>query len=137
SGGCSLYDAAKLAALGNVNKLYEPAYVEDLDLGYRAWQQGWPTVFVARSVVEHRHRATTSRYYSPAELDSMLEVNYLRFVASAVSDGRTFRRLWQMALWRLLMRNLSGDRAALAGLAFASQALMKTRPGRPGGLPCC
>ena len=59
SGGCSLYDTAKLRALGNVDEVYEPAYVEDLDLGYRAWQRGWPSVYVAGAVVEHRHRATT------------------------------------------------------------------------------
>ncbi|MCL5744759.1 MAG: glycosyltransferase, partial [Acidobacteria bacterium] len=29
SGGCSLYDAAKLRTLGGVNEIYEPAYVED------------------------------------------------------------------------------------------------------------
>ena len=69
SGGCSLYDAARLRALGGVDQAYEPAYVEDLDLGYRAWQRGWPSVYVAGAVVEHRHRATTSRYYTDAQLE--------------------------------------------------------------------
>ena len=87
SGGCSLYDAAELRALGGVDEIYDPAYVEDLDLGYRAWQRGWPTVFVAGAVVEHRHRATTSRYYTAAQLDAILEINYLRFLARAVSGS--------------------------------------------------
>src|SRR5439155_3892104 len=30
SGGCSLYDAGKLGALGGVQEIYEPAYCEDL-----------------------------------------------------------------------------------------------------------
>ena len=64
SGGCSLYDAAKLRALGGIDPAYDPAYVEDLDIGYRAWQRGWPTVYVAGAVLEHRHRATSSRYYT-------------------------------------------------------------------------
>jgi GT2 family glycosyltransferase len=68
SGGCSLYDAGRLAALGNIDESYEPAYVEDLDIGYRAWQRGWPSVYVAGALVEHRHRATTSRYYSEEQL---------------------------------------------------------------------
>ncbi|MBS1855826.1 MAG: glycosyltransferase [Acidobacteria bacterium] len=104
SGGCSLYDAAKLAALGNVDEIYQPAYVEDLDLGYRAWQRGWPSVYAAGAVVEHRHRATTSRYYSDAELERILERNYLRFVARSVSDPALFRRLWKQALRRLFLR---------------------------------
>ena len=94
SGGCSLYDTAKLDALGNVDEAYEPAYVEDLDLGYRAWQRGWPSVYVDRAVVEHRHRATTSRYFTRGELDVILERNYLRFLARAVSDPALFRRLF-------------------------------------------
>ena len=31
SGGCTLYDARKLQALGGFCEVYEPAYVEDLD----------------------------------------------------------------------------------------------------------
>jgi glycosyltransferase involved in cell wall biosynthesis/GT2 family glycosyltransferase len=101
SGGCSLYDAAKLRALGNVNETYEPAYVEDLDLGYRAWQRGWPSVYVAGAAVEHRHRATTSRYFSEAQLEEILEINYLKFLVGAVASPQVFRRLWGQALRRL------------------------------------
>ena len=49
SGGCTLYDTAKLRALGGIGEQYTPAYVEDLDIGWRAWRQGWPTVFAAMS----------------------------------------------------------------------------------------
>jgi GT2 family glycosyltransferase len=104
SGGCSLYDAAKLRALGGVDEAYEPAYVEDLDLGYRAWQRGWPSVYVAGAVVEHRHRATTSRYYSEQQLERVLEINYLKFLARAVEDPRLFRRLWKQAIHRARVR---------------------------------
>jgi glycosyltransferase involved in cell wall biosynthesis/GT2 family glycosyltransferase len=128
SGGCSLYDTAKLRALGGVAERYEPAYVEDLDLGWRGWQQGWPTVFVAGAVVEHRHRATTSRYYSPEQLDRILEINYLRFLAGTVSDRTLFERMWRQALWRLLLRARKRDRAAEAGLAFAADAARKAIP---------
>ena len=101
SGGCSLYDAARLHALGGVDQAYEPAYVEDLDLGYRAWQRGWPSVYVAGAVVEHRHRATTSRYYTHEQLDEVLEVNYLKFLVRAVASPKLFRRLWCQATRRL------------------------------------
>lgn len=95
SGGCTLYDTAKLRALGGIGEQFRPAYVEDLDIGWRAWRQGWGTVFAAGARVEHRHRATTSRYYSEAELEEALERNYLRFVAGCGSP-----RLWREALER-------------------------------------
>ena len=124
SGGCSAYDAALLRALGGVDEAYQPAYVEDLDLGYRAWLRGWPSVYVARAVVEHRHRATTSRYYSEAQLASILEINHLKFLVRAVASPRVFRRLWRQALLRLRLRAASDPaaRAALhaaAGIALA------------------
>jgi GT2 family glycosyltransferase/glycosyltransferase involved in cell wall biosynthesis len=120
SGGCSLYDASRLHALGGVDEIYEPAYVEDLDLGYRAWQRGWPSVYAAGAVVEHRHRATTSRFYTEAELGRILEINYLRFLARAVSDGALFRRLWRQALRRLYLRG--GPMEAAAAIALEGGA---------------
>jgi O-antigen biosynthesis protein len=121
SGGCSLYDAAKLRSLGALDEAYEPAYVEDLDLGYRAWQRAWPSIYVAGAVVEHRHRATTLRHYSEEQLEAVLEVNYLKFLARAVASRAVFTRLWRQALDRLLLigerpsaRNALRQAAALA-----------------------
>jgi glycosyltransferase involved in cell wall biosynthesis/GT2 family glycosyltransferase len=95
SGGCSLFDASKLKQLGGLNEIYTPAYVEDLDLGYRGWLQGWPSVFVAGAMVEHRHRATMSRYHSPEAIDAMVQRNYLKFAASTGS-----RSIWRDAIAR-------------------------------------
>jgi glycosyltransferase involved in cell wall biosynthesis/GT2 family glycosyltransferase len=125
SGGCSLYDAAKLRALGCVSEQFVPAYVEDLDLGYRAWQRGWPTVFVSGARVIHRHRTTTSRYYTQEELDAVLEVNYLRFVAGAAADARVFRRLWAQAIRRLHIRARLGHAAAERALVTAGNIVAR------------
>ncbi|MFN7920954.1 MAG: glycosyltransferase [Bryobacteraceae bacterium] len=120
SGGCSLFDTGKLKSLGGLDEIYEPAYVEDLDLGFRGWQRGWPTVFVAGARVEHRHRATTSRYYDPRELDRVLEVNYLKFTAGTASDPK----LWREAIERLNRRaaTMTPDPAAKAALGEAWRA---------------
>ena len=101
SGGCSLYDAAKLEALGGFDEVYQPAYVEDLDLGVRGWLRGWPSVYCAGARVLHEHRATTSRYFSPEDLDRALEINYVQFLACAIGDPETFSRLWQHNVLRL------------------------------------
>ncbi len=101
SGGCSLFNAAKLKSLGRVSEIYEPAYVEDMDLGFQAWKRGWPSVFCAGALVEHRHRATTSRFYTPRQLDVFMEVNYLRFLINAIESPAVFRELWSNAIRRL------------------------------------
>jgi GT2 family glycosyltransferase/glycosyltransferase involved in cell wall biosynthesis len=114
SGGCTLYDARKLQALGGFDEIYTPAYVEDLDLGVRAWQRGWPSVYCAGARVLHLHRATTSRYFTPEDLDRAHEYNFIRFLARAIGDRRTFERLWRENVVRL---NLLKD---VDALAFAS-----------------
>ncbi len=120
SGGCSLYDTRKLRLLGGIGEVYEPAYVEDLDIGVRAWQRGWPTVFVAGARTVHDHRTTTSRYYSEEELARVLERNYLRFLARTISSPGVFRKLWSDALVRLnLKAALENDQAAADVLAEA------------------
>jgi glycosyltransferase involved in cell wall biosynthesis/GT2 family glycosyltransferase len=101
SGGASLYDTRKLRALGGISEAYVPAYVEDLDAGFNGWRLGWPTVFVAGARVLHRHRSTTSRYYTGAQLSLVLERNYLRFLVRSVTDPALFRPLWVEAIWRI------------------------------------
>jgi len=127
SGGCSLYDREKLGALGNLDEAYTPAYVEDMDIGWRAWQQGWPTVYVAGAEVEHRHRATTSRYYTQAELDRVLEVNYLRFLVRAVDSGPLFRRWWREALDRYRRTGRGPSEREAAALVFEGGRLTEVR----------
>ena len=101
SGGCSLFDTAKLLDLGGVPEVYDPAYVEDMDIGYRAWKRGWPSVFCAGAHVEHRHRATTSRFFTASQIDFFVERNYLRFLIHAIGSQALFRQLWSEAIRRL------------------------------------
>lgn len=117
SGGCSLYSTEKLRELNGFDESYEPAYVEDLDLGVRGWQRGWPTVFVAGARTVHEHRATTSRYYTEEQLAVVLERNYLRFLAQTICSPTIFRKLWRDAIQRLNLRAaLEHDTAAAAVL---------------------
>ncbi|MGH9663519.1 MAG: glycosyltransferase family 2 protein, partial [Bryobacteraceae bacterium] len=142
SGGCSLYETARLRALGGAGEVYEPAYAEDLDLGFRAWQRGWPTVFAAHARVLHEHRATTSRYYSGAELERVLEVNYLRFLTRAVAYPPLFRKLWREAIQRLNILCIQGPNqtdapnltAVLAEARHAAGWVERQRR-TPGALP--
>jgi len=101
SGGCSLYDTVKLRTIGAVGEVFAPAYVEDLDLGFRAWRLNWPTVYVAAARVLHHHRTTTSRYYSEQGLTVVLERNYLRFLTRAITDRKLFATLWREAIVRV------------------------------------
>ena len=127
SGGCSLFDTAKLAALGGVSESYRPAYVEDLDLGFRAWKRGWASVYCAGARVEHRHRSTTSRFYTERQIDFFTERNFLRFLGHAISDSALFERLWRTSIRRLQLLAMRNNTAALDTLRAVPA---------PGRRPC-
>ena len=101
SGGCSLYDRAKFLALGGFDEFYAPAYVEDLDLGYRAWRRGWSSLYVAGARVLHRHRATSSRFFTAEELDRLLDRNHARFLLRSMESLEVFVPYYRHAMSRL------------------------------------
>lgn len=117
SGGCSLFDTAKLRALEGMGECFSPAYVEDLDLGYRAWLRGWGSVLAARARVVHHHRSTTSKLFSGDQIQRFVEVNFLRFLARSVASPAVFRQRSGRALRRL---NLLASRAEPPAWALPS-----------------
>jgi GT2 family glycosyltransferase len=58
SGGFMAVDRRKFLELGGFNRLFHPAYCEDLDLCFRAWRRGWRSIYEPASVVWHREQAS-------------------------------------------------------------------------------
>ena len=81
----------------------------------------------AGALVEHRHRATTSRYYTQAELDRVLEINYLRFLVRAVDSGPLFRRLWREALERYRRTGKGPSERDALGILFEGGRLVDVK----------
>jgi hypothetical protein len=84
---------------------------------------------VAGAAVEHRHRATTSRYFTEDELADLLEINYLKFLARALQNRKLYLRLWREALDRL--RSLRRATPLKAAAAIARRASTKPAPPEP------
>ncbi|MFM7143992.1 MAG: glycosyltransferase family 2 protein, partial [Alphaproteobacteria bacterium] len=96
-GGASAYDRAKFLELGGFDEaVFSPVYIEDVDLGYRAWKRGWPSLIAPRSFVHHKHRGTTRRIWSEHKIHSFFVKN-LAALLWKNADSR-----------RLLARHLSG-----------------------------
>lgn len=79
-GGSSAFHREKFLALGGFPKLYSPAYVEDTDLSYQAWQAGWEVLLAPESIVYHKHRASSSRRFSPSALQALVLRNQFLFI---------------------------------------------------------
>ncbi len=135
SGGCSLYRTAIVRALGGFDESFTPAYVEDLDLGYRGWLSGHGTVFAAAAEVVHHHRSTTARYFAADALRLAVERNYLRFLRNSIASRPVFERLWRREITRLNREAAwpSNPPVPAEALAYAAWANPPQRP-LPAGL---
>jgi sugar transferase (PEP-CTERM/EpsH1 system associated) len=79
-GGSSAFHRRKFLALGGFRSLYSPAYVEDTDLSYQAWQVGWESLLAPESVVYHKHRASSNRRFSRSGLQALVLRNQYLFI---------------------------------------------------------
>ncbi|MGO9967998.1 MAG: glycosyltransferase, partial [Bryobacteraceae bacterium] len=76
-GGSCAFDRSKFLELGGFDRLLEPFYLEDTDLGYMAWKRGWKVLYQPRSVVYHEHRGTIGKRFREDRIQAVLKKNYL------------------------------------------------------------
>lgn len=87
SGGSCILRRDIFLRLGGFDKIYAPFYSEDLDLGYRAWKSGYKLLWEPRSVVEHNHGTTISKF-PKRFLDYVKERNRLLTVLRNITDKK-------------------------------------------------
>ncbi len=78
-GGSCAFDRAKFLELGGFDRLLEPFYLEDTDLGFMAWKRGWKVYYQPRSVVFHEHRGTIGKKFTQDQIQAVLKKNYILF----------------------------------------------------------
>lgn len=78
-GGSCAFDRHKFLELSGFDKLLEPFYLEDTDLGYMAWKRGWKVLYQPRSIVYHEHRGTIGKHFTEAHIQAVLKKNFLLF----------------------------------------------------------
>ena len=121
SGGAGLYRRALLDALGGFDASFF-AYLEDVDVAWRARMRGWRCLYVPAAVVHHHHSATArhasgfKHYWSGR--------NRVRLVAKNATAGQLRRHGAAMVAWDIAYvawaglgdRTLAPLRGRLAGL---------------------
>lgn len=115
-GSCAIH-RAKFLELGGFDPLFHPFYLEDTDLGYRAWKRGWKVLYQPASRVYHQHRGTIGRAYSVAEVERILGRNLLLFTWKNLHD-------WRELAWHFLT----------LPVAFLASALTNPSRERPSAL---
>jgi GT2 family glycosyltransferase len=84
-GSCAL-DRKKYLAIGGLDPLYDPFYVEDTDLSYQAWKRGWKCLLAPASHVIHKHRGTSRPKFGDDFVDNTIRRNQFLFTWKNVTD---------------------------------------------------
>ena len=102
SGGSSIVSRKLFLELGGFDTVYKPFYFEDLDLGLRSWRSGYKMLFEPKSIVEHQHEQTISKF--PKQfLIYVKERNHLISVLRNVTDKNMLRQNFFAQIGRVLM----------------------------------
>lgn len=119
SGGSLALRKAMFLQLGGFWDLFKPFYVEDQDLGTRAWRCGWRTVVEPHSWVIHCHRGTIRRLFDQRYVKRIQQRNRLFFLWLHAAPWRLGLSLIPKMLLRLPIRLLKFDSIYLSGLLLA------------------
>ena len=130
SGGATLFRKAPLARYVREARCYDPFYWEDIEWGVRAWRDGYAVLFCPDSHAFHRHRATTARFYSGAEIDRIVARNGVLF--DARNRATPFAIDWLMNrvcdLSYETQRDMAALRLAAGAFRFRRRAATASRP---------
>ncbi len=79
-GGSMAVDRQKYLEIGGMDKLFSPAYWEDIDLCWRAKAKGWQVLFEKDAVVYHEHESTNKSVFGKNKMKLYAYRNQILFV---------------------------------------------------------
>ena len=85
-GSCAI-DRKKYQAIGGLDPLYHPFYVEDVDLSYQAWKRGWKCLLAPASRVVHKHRSTTKPKFGQDFVENTIRKNQFLLIWKNVTEA--------------------------------------------------
>ncbi len=118
-GGAFLFRRSMFQQLGGFDRAFEPFYLEDLDLGWRAWKAGLECRYVASSVVEHHHRGTIGALVPESVVLTAIERNRLLFTWKHLDDPALLESHVRALVRRLAEAVVDEERNFLSALCLA------------------
>lgn len=89
SGGSSIFRKDLWDEMGGLDELYNPFYVEDVDLGFRVTKRGYINIWEPKAHVEHyKEKGVIESNFSPSTINNTSERNMLIFVWKNITDQK-------------------------------------------------
>lgn len=119
SGGSMAFRKEVWLELGGMDSLFRPAYYEDIDLCYRAWQKGWRVVFDDRARIDHVHESTNKAAFGAWKIRVMAQKNAFLFFWKNIRDLRFWRNHLFWLGYHLSLGSLRSRGVVLIGFLAA------------------
>lgn len=119
SGGASFYDREKFLALGGFDPMYRPFYIEDIDLGYRAWKAGWKCLFEPGTKVLHETSSTIGSLAKKRKIKLIGDRNRHLFLWANFSDASLLAGYLLMLPFSMLYDIIGFRKYKLGGFFWA------------------
>ncbi len=89
SGGSGVFRKSMWDKMGGLDELYNPFYVEDLDLGYRATKRGYINIWEPKSKVDHyTEKGVIESNFSRDKINYTAERNMLIFIWKNITNEK-------------------------------------------------
>lgn len=87
SGGSAAFNKKIWQELGGLDPLFVPFYWEDVDLSFRALKAGLEIFWEPKSLVDHQHGTTISKFYSGKFVTRVQQRNQLLFIWKNITSS--------------------------------------------------
>lgn len=85
-GACIAFHRNRFVALGGFDDLFLPGILEDLDICYRGWKQGWKGYVVPKSIIYHKGQASFKEKFGESRIRTLAVRNTLLFIWKNIFD---------------------------------------------------
>jgi GT2 family glycosyltransferase len=102
SGGSGVFDKQKWLMIGGFDRLFYPAYWEDIDLSFQARKRDWQVLFESRAVVDHNHETTNATVFGQRKMERMSWQNANKFIWKNGDFWQKLAHLLWKPYWFLL-----------------------------------
>lgn len=134
SGGGAIFRTKMFNQLKGFDDLYRPGYSEDVDLGIKAWQHGWKTIYNPKAELYHREGGSMKTHFEQDRLTQAIYKNQILCMVKNVKSTGFMFWFWLLMPYRLMVslsQNKNTRKALLQALAAFPQAYRKRTKAKP------
>lgn len=104
SGGSAMFRKSIFEEIGGFDKLYYPAYWEDIDLSFQARKRGYLVLFEPKAQVDHNHETTNKSVFGEKKMRDMSWNNAKKFTWKNANFWQKISFLLWQPYWLIKMR---------------------------------